>query len=469
MSPPCHLKDKRVLVVGLGKSGLGAARIALRAGARVTAFDDRAAETLPGKALAALAARGAEIACGPRTSAGRAELFCAPDLIVVSPGFPLARPEIAAARAAGIPIAGEVEFASWFLDRGAIAIGISGTNGKSTVTALTGALCASSGRATFAGGNLGEPLSEAILGGRHIDFAVLELSSFQLEGIDTLHLKVACLTNLTPDHIDRYPDRAAYGAAKKRIFRNQTERDFGVVNAGDAGVLALIEGERCQRFTFGFGAPADRAARCEAGEIALCLPSGEERYRLSNANLRGPHNAENAMAAILCARLAGVGAADVQRGLDAYPGLPHRLESLGHIDGVEFINDSKATNVDSALVALKSFERGVFLIAGGRGKGLPYQPLVAQAERCAECVLAIGEDAPLIEKAFRGRVQVIGCGELAAAARIALERARPGDVVLLSPACASYDQFADFEARGHAFRAIFQALASERKGERDVR
>ena len=469
MTSPCDLKDKRILVVGLGKSGFGAAKLALREGARVTAFDERAAGALDGATLAALAALGAEIACGPRPSERRTEMFRSADLIVVSPGFPLARPEIALARANGVHIVGEVEFASWFLDRDAVVIGISGTNGKSTVTALTGALCRASGRATFAGGNLGDPLSEAVLAGRHIEFAILELSSFQLEGIDALHPKVACLTNLTPDHIDRYADHAAYGAAKKRIFRNQTERDFGVVNGRDAGVLALIEGERCQQFTFGFGPPAARAARFEAGEIALCLDSGEECYRLSNANLRGLHNAENAMAAILCARLAGVRADAVQRGLDSYPGLSHRLESLGRIDGVEFINDSKATNVDSTLVALKSFERGVFLIAGGRGKGLSYQPLVALAPGRIECVLAIGEDAPLIEAAFCQSVPVIGCGDLETAVRTARARASAGDVVLLSPACASYDQFANFEARGHAFRALFRELSNEQRGGRHGR
>lgn len=469
MTPPCDLKDKRILVVGLGKSGFGAARLALREGARVTAFDERAADTLDGGMLAALSERGAEIACGGRADERRSEMFRSPDLVVVSPGFPLARPEIVAARAAGVRVVGEIEFASWFLNRDALVIGISGTNGKSTVTALTGALCGASGRATFAGGNLGDPLSEAILCGRHLDFAVLELSSFQLEGIDTLHPRVACLTNLTPDHIDRYVDHAAYGAAKKRIFRNQNESDFGVVNARDEGVLALIEGARCQKLTFGFGAPADRAARFEAGEIVLRLTSGEERYRLANANLRGPHNAENAMAAILCARLSGVDRDAVQRGLDTYPGLSHRLESLGHIDGVEFINDSKATNVDSTLVALKSFERGVFLIAGGRGKGLPYQPLVEEALGRVECVLTIGEDAPLIEAAFRQRVPVIGCGDLETAARTALARASAGDVILLSPACASYDQFANFEARGDAFRTLFQALRDEQGGGRHGR
>ena len=469
MTPLRDLTDKRVLVVGLGKSGLGAARLALSKGARVVAFDERAPEKLDAAARDALVREGAELACGARPPEARTALFRDAALVVVSPGFPLARPEVAAARAAGVPVVGEVEFASWFLDPRAAVIGISGTNGKSTVTALTGALCAAGGRATFAGGNLGEALSNAVLSGRPLDVAVVELSSFQLEGIETFHPRVACLTNLTPDHIDRYADHAAYGAAKKRIFRNQTAADFGVVNARDEGVCRLIEGERCRRFSFGCGAPADDGAHFCDGLITLRLGGAEERYRLDNLNLRGPHNAENAMAAIVCARLAGVDAASVQKGLDAYPGLSHRMESLGSIDGVEFINDSKATNVDSTLVALRSFARGLRLIAGGRGKGLPYQPLVELAPGRIEGVLAIGEDAPLIRAAFAGVVPVEDCGTLEAATRAAFAAARAGDVVLLSPACASYDQFKNFEVRGDAFRQIVQGLREEREGARDGR
>lgn len=467
MTAPCDLNSKRLLVVGFGKSGIGAASLALCQGAQVAVFDDHEAENLDGDALHMLEREGAKIACGPCTLVSRNELFQSSDLIVVSPGFPLARSEIVTASAAGIPVVGEVEFASWFLNRDTTVIGISGTNGKSTVTALTGELCSASGKSTFTGGNLGETLSSAILDGRRLDYVVLELSSFQLEGIDTLHPNVSCLTNLTQDHVDRYADHAAYGAAKKRIFRNQTEVDFGVVNARDEDVCRLIQGERCQRFTFGFGAPEDCAARFASETITLRLPLTEEQYRLSNIHLRGPHNVENAMAAILCARLAGVSADAVHRGLTSYPGLRHRLESVGTIDGIEFINDSKATNVDSSIVALKSFDRGVFLIAGGRGKGLPYRPLAELAPSRIECVLTIGEDASLIEEAFRGVVPVIACGDLERATQTAFARATQGDVVLLSPACASYDQFSNFEARGEAFRALVQQISDKRKEVRD--
>ncbi|MGI5862016.1 MAG: UDP-N-acetylmuramoyl-L-alanine--D-glutamate ligase [Myxococcales bacterium] len=451
------LRNKRVLVVGLAKSGMAAARLAIEKGATVTAADRRSAAEL-GEAAAALERLGAKLALGPHD----ARLFADTDLMVVSPGVPLALPEIQAARRAGVRVVGEVELASWALS-GAL-IGVTGTNGKSTVTALTGCLCESSGARTFAGGNLGKPLSEAALRGGGFDYVVCELSSFQLEGIERLRPRVACITNLTPDHIDRYPSHEAYGLAKKRIFMNQTEADFGVVNARDAATLKLVEGERCRPVTFGFGAPADWAARFDGERIVVRIGQGDERYFVRNRALRGEHNVENAMVAVLAARLAGVLPEHVQAGLDRYPGLAHRVESAGTVGGIEYVNDSKATNVDSTIVALKAFPRGVWLIAGGRGKGVSYAPMVAASRGRVEAVLTIGEDAPRIAEAYRGEVEVVDCGDLAGALRVASERAKPGDVVLLSPACASYDQFHNFEERGERFKALVRKLAGEAEG-----
>ena len=457
------IAGRGVLIVGLGKSGFAAARLALELGASVSLYDDKPSGSFGDEAIRGLLNKGARDACGTSGEA-REKLFSECELAVVSPGFPLARPEIALARKNGAHVVGEVEFASWFLPEETAVIGISGTNGKSTVTALTGKLCEETGKAVFTGGNLGFPFSDAALralGGEKFDFAVVELSSFMLEGIETFHPRVSCLTNLTPDHIDRYANHAAYGAAKKRVFMNQTASDFGVVNARDAGVMGLIEGEKCRRFTFGFGPEAADGARFEGGTIRVRIGGESESYRLANINLRGPHNAENAMAAVLCARLAGVDTESVQKGLDRYPGLHHRMESVGHIGGVEFINDSKATNVDSTLVALRSFDKGLLLIAGGRGKGMPYTPMVELAPGRIRTVFTIGEDAPLIEKAFEGTVPVVSCGGLETAMRRALEMASDGDKVLLSPACASYDQFKNFEVRGEVFVEIFRRLKAE--------
>ena len=447
------LKNKRVLVVGLARSGVAAVGLACAKGAVVTAADRRSGEEL-GPAAVRLAGLGARLALGAHDE----RLFLDTDLVVVSPGVPLALPEIQAARRAGVPVVGEVELASWYLN--GTLVGVTGTNGKSTVTSLIGCLCESSGARTFAGGNLGRPLSEAVLEGGGFDYLVCELSSFQLEGIDRFRPRVACLTNLTPDHIDRYPSHEAYGLAKKRIFSNQTEADFGVVNARDPATLALVDGERCARLSFGFGPPAPRAARWDGEQIVVRIEADEERYPVRNRALRGDHNLENAMAAILAARLAGVAPAHVQAGLDRYPGLAHRLESAGVVGGVEYVNDSKATNVDSTIVALRAFASRVWLVAGGRGKGAPYAPMVEAARGRLAAVLAIGEDAPMLVAAFAGEAEVVACSDVAGALEVATARARPGDVVLLSPACASYDQFRNFEERGDHFKALVRRLAA---------
>ncbi len=361
-----------------------------------------------------------------------------------------------AAMAAGVEVVAEVELASRFLQ--GTLIGVTGTNGKSTVTALTGCLCETAGLSTFAGGNLGRPLSEAALSGEAYDAVVCELSSFQLEGIRSLHPRSACATNLTPDHIDRYPDMAAYAAAKKRIFMNQTAADAAIVNAADPATVKMAEGAKSRVYSFGFGELAERAARWDGRAMQVSLDGSREQYQVRNRALRGAHNLENAMASVLLARAAGVPADKIQAGLDAYPGLAHRIESAGAVNGVEYINDSKATNVDSTLVALKAFEKGVWLIAGGRGKGAPYGPMVELSKGRVKAVLTLGEDAPKIAEAYRGAVDVIDCGDLASAVAQAQRRAAPGDVVLLSPACASYDQFKSFEERGERFKALVRAL-----------
>lgn len=440
------LRDRRVGVVGLAKSGVAAARLCAREGARIVGVDQRAeAELADAMALRDL---GVELITGGH--GGDVLRRC--DLVVVSPGVPLCVAEVAAAARAGIPVVGEVELASWFLD--APLVGITGTNGKSTTTALAGHLFAASGRRVFVGGNLGRPLAEAVLDGARCDLYVVELSSFQLESAPSLRPAVAVVTNLTPDHLDRYPDLAAYGAAKRRIFAHQTSGDVAVVNADDAVVREMPRGLSPKVVTFGRAAAPDGGMRDAGAELVW----GAERYRVGSPALRGAHNRENAMAAALAGRLAGAPPEAVQRGLDSYPGLPHRLESIRTVGGVEYVNDSKATNVDSTAVGLRAFDRGVWLIAGGRGKGAPYAPLVEAAVGRVEAVLTVGEDAPAIETACRGVVEVIPCGTLEVAVREARRRARGGDVVLLSPACASYDQFRNFEHRGAAFRAIVEAL-----------
>ena len=451
------LSGQKVLVYGLAKSGVAALRLLRQHGAQVTALDARADEAL-GEVGREVKALGAALVTGP-TPPG---LLASQDLVVVSPGVPLALPEIEAARAAGVAIWGEVELA-WRCLPEVPLFGITGTNGKSTTTALTGELFLRGGKRTFVGGNLGRPFSEAAMAPGDWDALVVELSSFQLEGVRTLRARGAAILNLTPDHLDRYASHAEYGAAKARIFHGQQAGDFAVVNADDADVLGLAHAAKTPVYGFSTtGRPVADAPKLAglavAEEGGFRLEFLGERYRLTNRALRGAHNAQNAMAAALLARLGGVASDGVQAGLDSYPGLPHRLESVRVLDGVEWVNDSKATNVDSVLVALRAFQGDLWLIAGGKGKGAPYAPMVEEGRGKVKGVLTIGHDADTLARAYAGQATVHACGTLDAAVKKARELARVGDTVLLSPACASYDQFKNFEDRGDTFKRLVGAL-----------
>ena len=446
--------------MGLARSGVAAARLLAREGARLTVTDRRTEADLAAP-LAALGGIEARRALGGHDRAD----FEGADLVVASPGVPLALPEIALARARGVPVWGEIELAGRFLP-GTPVVAITGTNGKSTTTALAGALFARD-RRTFTGGNLGTPLAEHVLSGEAADVVVLELSSFQIEGLSTLRPKVAAVLNLTPDHLDRYADVDVYAAAKARLFGLQEPGDLAVANVRDERAWAMAAASRGELFTFGFGPPAPASIRDPGGEpgpggaelLFSPAPGGgdPEHYLVRSRALRGRHNRENAMAAVLCARLMGVAGDAVQAGLDAFPGLPHRLELVAERAGVEWVNDSKATNVDSTLVGLAAFPPGtarLVLIMGGRGKGAPYTPLRPLFPNRVKALLTIGEDAPRVEAELGDLCPTEGCGTLGEAVHRAARLAASGDVVLLSPACASYDQFRNYEERGDAFRHL---------------
>ncbi|RKH19580.1 UDP-N-acetylmuramoyl-L-alanine--D-glutamate ligase [Corallococcus sp. CA047B] len=455
------LSGRKVAVFGLAKSGVAALRLLLQHGAKVTALDARSADAL-GDVVKELHAKGVTLVTGA-TPEG---LLTRQDLVVVSPGVPLSLPELEAARTSGVPVWGEVELAGRVLEQARVTrlLGITGTNGKSTTTALTGELYARGGQRTFVGGNLGRPLAEAAMSPGDWDALVVELSSFQLEGIHALRPYGAAILNLTPDHLDRYANQGEYGAAKARIFMNQhAGSDFAVVNADDAAVMQLAASARVPVYGFSVtGRPAADAPRLAglavAQEGGFRLEFSGEDFVLRNRALRGAHNAQNAMAATLLARLGGVSRDAVQAGLDGYPGLPHRLESVRVLDGVEWVNDSKATNVDSVLVALKAFAGGVWLIAGGKGKGAPYAPMVEAGQGKVKGVLTIGQDADALARAYANEAPVHACGTLDAAVAKARGLAVEGDTVLLSPACASYDQFKNFEDRGDTFKRLVGAL-----------
>jgi len=446
-----ELSGRKALVVGLGKSGVAAARLLAARGARLAIADDKPlAELEP--VLEGL--RG--IVEGVHAGGLSETAFRDRDLVVVSPGVPPATPLLAEARGRGVEVIGEVELASRFIEE-PIA-GITGTNGKSTTTALTAHLLAQSGFSVFAGGNLGDALSNRVLRGGKLDVTVCELSSYQLEGIVSLRCAAATVLNVTPDHIERHPSLESYAQAKERIFENQRAGDTAALNAADSRVAAMRTNPGVLRREFDPRYPkSSQATAYRSGTRSLSVDGAT--YELRAATLRGAHNAENALAALLLAGHFGARRPALQEGLDTYPGLPHRLEPVRTIDGVEWINDSKATNVDSVEKSLSAFERGVVIIMGGRGKGAPYAPLRPLFRGRVEALLTIGEDASRIEKELGDLVPTTSCKDLARACDEARRVAHAGGVVLLSPACASYDQFKNFEERGERFKEIVRRLA----------
>jgi UDP-N-acetylmuramoylalanine--D-glutamate ligase len=443
------LTGKRVLVVGLGKSGLAAVRLLHARGARVVANDVRQEPQLP--EASELRALGVELALGGHDPA----LFSAVDQIVISPGVP-PMAALEAAEQKGVPIASEVELASWFMD--ACVIGITGTNGKSTVTTLVGQMCEHSGRPTFTGGNLGTPLVDVVStpaaqGG----YVVVELSSYQLERVRDLHVQVGALLNVTEDHLDRYPSFDAYAAAKANLFRCQRAEDFAVLPSGDALCLELAKRGPAQRALFG---GADGAVRVQGEQLV------DDVYGplvgVSELRIRGAHNLQNACAAALCARLAGVPRASIQHVLRSFAGLPHRMVHVADVDGVAYYDDSKATNVGASVAALDGLAPGVrrvVLIAGGKDKGGDYAPLRERLAACGGGVVLIGEARPILRRALAGAAYPIEEAEsLEAAVTRARALAQPGDAVLLAPACASFDMFRSYAQRGDVFQAAVRAL-----------
>ncbi|MDF1563825.1 MAG: UDP-N-acetylmuramoyl-L-alanine--D-glutamate ligase [Deltaproteobacteria bacterium] len=451
--PPYALEGLKVLVVGWGRSGQAAAKLCLREGASVKATDARESDAPADPALAAV-----ELVLGRH----EVEDFRQADLIVVSPGVPSGIPELRAAGEAGVPILGELELAASFFT-GTPVVALTGTNGKSTTTALLGELFTAAGQKVFVGGNLGRPASEATLCGQRFDAIVLEVSSFQLETVRHFHPRVAVVLNLTPDHLDRHGDMEGYAAAKARIFERCSAEagDALVLNGDDAHTAAMAEAAPCATHLFVHGAGRPASASIEEGRVVFQAGDGAvERYRLENPALRGPHNEANAAAAVLAGRLMGLRPGAIELGLQRFGGLPHRLESVRTHGGVEWVNDSKATNVDSAVTGLSAFAAGVILVAGGRGKGASYAPLAAAGRGRLKAVLGIGEEGPALVEALRevthGPAEIVGT--LEAAVERARELSGAGETVLLSPACASYDQFPNYEVRGQRFRELVEAL-----------
>lgn len=434
-----NFKGKKILIVGFGVSGQAAARFLMRRGAKVAVTDSRQ--------LADLGTFPKDL----RTLEGfwgghPEEAFRGRDLIVLSPGVPLELPELKRAKKRGVKVVGEFGLAASLLKSPMIAV--TGTNGKSTTVTLIEAMLRKARKKVALGGNIGTPLMEIVDENKKFDWVVAEVSSYQLETcLKPFRPKIAVLLNITEDHLDRYPSFKAYAKAKFRIFADQTSKDTLVYGADDPLVAGGVKRAKSKKIPISASGPSDR------------IIFGKEEYSLARAKLIGLHNRENMTAAIAAARTAGASPQAIQKTLETFEGLPHRTQFVREREGVRFYDDSKGTNVDAAVKSLLGFEDGrVVLIAGGRDKGGSYAPLREVARRKTKLVLTIGEAGPAIAKALKGGVEVVPADTLDRAVRVAVERARPGDTVLLSPACSSFDQFRDYKDRGNTFQRLVKQL-----------
>jgi UDP-N-acetylmuramoylalanine--D-glutamate ligase len=444
-----NLAGQRVLVVGLARTGVAAARFCAERGARVTASDHR-----PRAALAESLASLEGLPIAYELGGHEATTFTAQDLVVLSPGVPPTIPALRAARAAGVPVLSEIELAARFLEAPLVAI--TGTNGKTTTTALVGDVLRRAGRRTFVGGNIGNPLLEAV--GGAWDVVVVEVSSFQLEAVSSFAPQVGVVLNVTPDHLDRYDSMDDYAAAKERLFAAQRRDGHAVLNADDPVTRAMAERVRGSAWLFSARRPVERGGFIDGDTMVLRLGGMEERIDARGRKLLGRHNLENLLVMALCARLLGAPGEAIAGTLSAFEGLPHRLELVRTHRGVRYYNDSKATNVESLEKSLAAVPGPIRLIAGGRHKGASYRPLAPLVREKVRSLYLIGEAAGLIAADLGDAAPVLRCGDLPSAVRHASRDAREGEAVLLSPACASYDQFRDYEERGDTFRRLVGEL-----------
>ena len=444
---------KTVAVVGLAKSGLAAARLIARLGGRVLASDAAPREAWSAEARR-LETEQITVWSGHPDAA-----FAGAELVVMSPGVPLELPALAPLRARGVPVISELELAWRVMDSDVIAI--TGTNGKTTTTALTGEVLRGQVRPVLVGGNIGTPLSAHAMDFPVDGLVVAEASSFQLEGTHDFRPRVAAVLNLAPDHLDRHGSYAAYVEAKARIFANQTESDCAVLNADDPDTAALAPRTRARVLWFSRTRALAHGIFVHDGWIVAKLNGHAEPVcPVGEIQLRGAHNVENVLAATACALWTGMEPATIRKGIAGFRGVAHRIERVHDARGVTFYNDSKGTNVASTIKALESFTEPVILIAGGKGKGQDFAPLGAAARGRVRAAVLIGVDRDQLRAPFRAAgIPTDDAESMEEAVRQAAHRARIGDVVLLSPACASFDMFQNYEHRGEVFKDVVRRLA----------
>ena len=449
------LKNKRVLVVGLGKSGISAALFLRGQGVRVTVSDSRSAVALA-KEIPALLEAGIMVESG-----GHGLLtFRRQDLIVVSPGVPMDTPEVKQVVGFGLPVIGELELASRYLQGQIVAI--TGSNGKTTTTTLVGKILSDAGLPALVGGNIGLPVIDLVMKSTPETMSVLEVSSFQLETIQEFHPKIAVVLNITPDHLDRHGSFEAYAAAKARITENQGADDFLVLNGEDKATQMVALKTKAQVFWFSGRRPIKQGAFVHGESIVFLAREGgkaEPVMPVAEIPLKGAHNVENVLAAVCAARLAGVSAEKIRASVAGFKAVEHRLEFVKSVGGVEFYNDSKATNVDAAMKAVASFQGGIHLILGGKDKDSDYGLMAELLKERVKAVYTIGSAAEKIERQLAGVVKMVSAETMQVAVAKAAEAAVAGDVVLLAPACSSFDQFENYEHRGQVFRQLVSELS----------
>jgi UDP-N-acetylmuramoylalanine--D-glutamate ligase len=448
------LADRTVAVVGLARSGIAAARLIRRLGGFVLASDSGARESLSADALD-LERLGCELFTGGHPEAA----FAGAELVVVSPGVPLELPALAAARARGVPLIGELELGWRVMEADLIAI--TGTNGKTTTTALTGELVAGTVRPLLVGGNIGTPLCAHALDFPADGLVVAEASSFQLDTTELLRPRVAAVLNVSPDHLDRHKTFDRYVLAKAKIFANQTPDDCAVLNADDPVAASLAPQTRARVLWFSRVKRLDHGVFVRDGWVVAKLNGHvEEICSLEEIPLRGQHNVENVLAATACALWTGLSPESIRRGIGAFRGVAHRIERVLEERGVTYYNDSKGTNVASTVKALESFTVPIILIAGGQGKGQDFTPLGRAARGRVRQALLIGADRARVRAALEAvGVPCVDTASMREAVTAARSVAGVGDVVLLSPACASFDMFDNYEHRGEVFKASVRELA----------
>lgn len=463
--PTTELQGVSIAILGMGKSGLAAARLLMEAGAWVTLADEHAISEP--SALRAVTSDRRPDRLRVLTGSRCRDALDGVQLLVVSPGVPVQHELVNAARAKQIPVIGEIELASWFLSVPIVAV--TGTNGKSTTVRLIGAILEADGRRAFVGGNLGTPLSEAAVsmlrdsseGGpaqNPYEVIVAEVSSFQLETTHTFHPHVAILLNLTPDHLDRHPSFEAYQAAKHKIFLNQTSADAAIVNVDDPSVTALPHALPAQRLELSLLRSVVRGVYLADRTVMARLTEAKAIMDVNEVRLRGRHNLSNVLAAVAAGLWLGCSVEAIRRGIQHFSGTEHVLEPVGVVRGVQYVNDSKGTNVDAVLRAIDAFEEPIVLILGGKDKGGDFARLREAVRRRVQYVLVMGEAAGRIAHALDGVASIEEVATLADAVHRASVLARAGDVVLLSPGCASFDMFRDYQDRGQHFKRLVQAM-----------